>query len=57
VVILCLLSTGKMSFWKKMLISKRNCKQENALKVVADEVHTAKLETENYLRRQKRESD
>jgi hypothetical protein len=29
--------------------------KKNALKVVADGVHTAKLETENHLRRRKRE--
>jgi hypothetical protein len=37
------------------LISKRNGKRENAVNVVADGVHTAKLETENQLRRKKRE--
>jgi hypothetical protein len=43
-----------MSF-RKLLISKQNCKQKSAVKVVANEVHTAKLETENHLRRRKRE--
>jgi hypothetical protein len=51
VVAPCLLPTGKY----KLLISKRNCKQKNAVKVVADGVHTAKLETENHLRMQNRE--
>jgi hypothetical protein len=37
------------------LISKQNRKQENAVKVVANGVQTAKLETENHLRRRKRE--
>jgi hypothetical protein len=55
VVATCLLPTGKMSFGKKLLISKRNRKRKNAVKVVADVVHTAKLETENHLRRRKRE--
>jgi hypothetical protein len=32
-------------------ISKRNRKLKNAVKVVVDGVHTAKLETENHLRR------
>jgi hypothetical protein len=40
---------------KKLLISKRNCKRENAVKVVAHGVHTAKLETENHFQRRKRE--
>jgi hypothetical protein len=44
-----------MSFGKKLLISKQNCMRENAVKVVADGAHTAKLETENHLRRRKRE--
>jgi hypothetical protein len=44
-----------MSFGKKLLISKRNRKRKNAVKVVADGVHTAKLETENHLQRRKRE--
>jgi hypothetical protein len=55
VVAPCLLPTGKMSFGKKLLISKQNLKQKNAVKVVADGVHTAKLETESHLRRLKRE--
>jgi hypothetical protein len=40
---------------KKLLISKQNRKLANAVKVVADGVHTAKLETENNLQRRKRE--
>jgi hypothetical protein len=37
------------------LISKRNRKQKSAVKVVANGVHTAKLETESHLQRQKGE--
>jgi hypothetical protein len=40
---------------KKLLISIQNRKRENAVNIVADGVHTAKLETENHLRRRKRE--
>jgi hypothetical protein len=50
-----LTSNRKIKFWEKLLISKRNCKQKSAVKVVANGVHTAKLETENHLRRRKRE--
>ncbi len=49
VVAPCLLPTGKYEFWEKLLISKRNRKQKGAVKVVANGVHTAKLETESHL--------
>ncbi len=39
----------------KLLISKLNRKQKSAVKVVANGVHTAKLETKSHLRRRKRE--
>jgi hypothetical protein len=44
----------KTSFLERLLISKRNCKWESAVKVVANGVHTAKLATESHLRRRKR---
>jgi hypothetical protein len=40
---------------EKTVDSKQNRKQKSAVKVVANGVHTAKLETESHLRRQKRE--
>jgi hypothetical protein len=54
VVALCLLPTGKYEFFGKQLISKRNRKQKSAVKVEANGVHTAKLETESHLQRRKR---
>jgi hypothetical protein len=39
----------------KLLISEQNRKQKSAVKVVANGVYTAKLETESHLLRQKRE--
>jgi hypothetical protein len=44
-----------MSFGKKLLIFKQNCKRKSAVKVVANGVHTVKHETESHLRRRKRE--
>jgi hypothetical protein len=38
----------------QLLISIRNRKRESAVKVVANEVHIAKFETESHLRRRKR---
>ncbi len=48
-------SNRKMWVLGKLLISKWNRKQKSAVKVVANGVHTAKLETESHLRRRKRE--
>jgi hypothetical protein len=39
----------------KLLISKQNRKQKSAVKVVANRVHTAELETESHIRRRKKE--
>ena len=50
-----LLTSNRKGIWKKLLISKRNRKQKSAVEVVANGVHTAKLETESHLRRRKRE--
>jgi hypothetical protein len=47
--------TGKKNkIFEKLLISKQNRMLENAVKVVANGVHTAKLETESHLRRRRR---
>ncbi len=51
------LLTSNRKIWVlgKLLISKWNRKQESAVKVVANRVHTAKLETVSHLWRRKRE--
>jgi hypothetical protein len=51
------LLTSNRKIWGlgKLLISKWNHKQKSAVEVVANGVHTAKLETESQLRRRKRE--
>ncbi len=53
----CSLLTSNRKIWVlgKLLIYKLNRKQKSAVKVVANGVHTAKLETESHLRRRKRE--
>jgi phenylpyruvate tautomerase PptA (4-oxalocrotonate tautomerase family) len=56
VVAICLLPTENW-IWRKLLISKRNRKQKNAVKVVANAVLRQNLEQKNHLRRLERESD
>jgi hypothetical protein len=45
----------EVKFEKKLLISTQNRKRESAVKVVADEVYTAKSSKQNHLGGQKRE--
>jgi hypothetical protein len=54
VVALCILPRGKMNLRKKLLISKQNHKQKNAVKVVANVVYTAKLETKSLTKAEER---
>jgi hypothetical protein len=53
-VVVALQQERKMSFLKKLMISKRNHKLESAVQGVANGVNTAKLAKESHLRRRKR---